>query len=223
VKCAGWAWLALAACARERPPAPRAAAPPPPPYRTVEIAGAGRVDGVVSLAGGARMEEVIVWLDGIRAGKPLPLARRFEIDHESGELVPRAQAAIRGGMLNVRNADDTAHRARFTLVGAEPVTDSLLAVVEESGAGQVVPVPGPLARVGLVRVTCDLHPATRGWIRVFDQPYFTMPDSAGRFVFDSVPPGRWRLRAWSAVAGENGRDVIVDSAGAALIELRLPP
>jgi len=218
-----WAWLALAACARERPPAPRAAPPPPPPYRAVGIAGAGRVDGVVIVAGGARMEEVVVWLDGIRAGKPLPLARRFEIDHENGELVPRVQAAIRGGMLNVRNADDSAHRARFVLAGADPATDSLLAVVEESGAGQVVPVPGPLARVGLVLATCDLHPVTRGWIRVFDQPYFTVPDSAGRFAFDSVPPGRWRLRAWSPVAGDIGRDVIVDSAGSARIELRLPP
>ena len=32
---------------------------------------------------------------------------------------------------------------------------------------------------------------------------------------------RWRLRAWSPVAGETGRDVIVGSAGRAFAELRL--
>jgi len=169
------------------------------------------------------MDEIIVWLDDVRTGKALPLARRFEIDHQNSELIPRAQAAIAGGMLNVRNADDSAHRARFTLSGVSGRADSVLAVVEESGAGQVVPSPGPLGRAGLVTVTCDLHPATRGWIRVFDQPYFTTPDSAGRLAFDSVPPGRWRLRAWSPGLGESEREVVVDSAGSAFAELRLPP
>ena len=165
---AACACLCLVACGRERAPAP-SAPPPPPAYRTITIAGAGRVDGWVTAGEGARMDEIIVWLDDVRTGKALPLARRFEIDHENSELIPRAQAAIAGGMLNVRNADDSVHRARFTLTGVSGRADSVLVVVEESGAGQVVPAPGPLGRAGLVTVTCDLHPATRGWIRVFDQ------------------------------------------------------
>ena len=141
----------------------------------------------------------------------------------TSEFVPRAQAAIRGGMLNVRNADDSAHRARFTLAGGRR-----RGLAAGRGGGERRGAGGARRRArsrraGLVLVTCDLHPATRGWIRVFDQPYFTVPDSAGRFAFDSVPPGRWRLRAWSPVAGEIERDVIVDSAGTAFVELRLPP
>ena len=223
MRAAVWVSLSLAACARERAPVPPPKPVPPAPYRVVAIAGPARIEVAIAPADSAPVSDVIVWLDGVRAGKPLPLARRYEIDHESSLLVPRVQAALRGGMLNVRNADDSAHRARFVLVGQNGGADSLLDTVDESGAGQVVPASAPLARAGLVKVTCDLHPATRGWIGVFDQPYFTMADSAGHFVLDSVPPGAWKLRAWSPSLGETERDVIVDSAGSAYCELRLAP
>jgi len=223
VKSVVWVSLSLAACLRERTPAPPPKPVPPAPYRVTAIVGAARIEGVIALADSAAMTDVIVWIDGVRSGKPIPLARRYELDHQNSGLVPRVQAALRGGMLNVRNADDSTHRARFMLAGEEGAADSLLDTVEESGAGQVVPAPAPLARAGLVKVTCDLHPATRGWIRVFDQPYFTMPDSVGRFAFDSVPPGAWTLRAWSPLLGETEREIVVDSAGSAYFEIRLPP
>lgn len=44
-----------------------------------------------------------------------------------------------------------------------------------------------------VRVGCDIHPWMRGWIYVFDHPYFCVTDGQGRFRIDSVPPGRYRL------------------------------
>jgi hypothetical protein len=210
------ALVVLAACSRERAAAVDAALPA---YRVVAVPAAGMLTGLVTMPAGAPPQDVIVWLDGVRAGKPLPLARRYEIDHEANAIVPPVQASMTGGTLNVRNADDTRHRARFTLTGAK---DSLLGVVEETGAGQVVPAPKLLARAGLIVITCDDHPATRGWIKVFDQPYYANVDSAGRFVMDSVPPGRWKLHAWNPKLGERVREVTVDSAGLAFIDLSYP-
>ena len=209
----------LTACSRERAAAPRDASPPAA-YRVMELRGAGRIDGLVTVREPARAIDVVVWLEDVRAGKPLPLSRRYEIDHVMNTLVPRVQAAIAGGTLNVRNADDAMHRARFTLAAAAGARDSVLGVVEETGAGQVVPAPRLLARVGLVLVTCDAHPATRGWIRVFDQPYYAQPDSGGRFAIDSVPPGRLHLRAWHPTLGERDVEVQVDSAGMAYAEVK---
>jgi hypothetical protein len=211
----------LAACSRERAtdqPAP----PPPSPYREVAIGAPGRVGGVVVMPESLRPEDVVVWLDDVRSGKPLPIARRFELDHVRERLVPKVQTAVVQGTLNVRNTDDTVHRARFTLVGMAGRPDSVLGTVEETGAGQLVPTTRVLTRPGLIVVTCDQHPATRGWIRVFDQPYFTIADSAGRFAFDSVPPGRWRLVAWHPSLGERDRSVTVDSAGLDYVEVRYP-
>ncbi len=217
------ALLLLAACSRERANVPPADTAPPAPYRVFAIAAAGRVDGIVRLPDGARAEDVVVWMDDIRAGKPLPVTRRFEIDHDHDALVPRVQAAIAGGTLNVRNADDRVHHARFTLLGGGGAPAVLLGVVEETGAGQVVPAPKLLARAGLVAVTCDDHPETHGWIRVFDQPYFAQADSTGRFAMDSVPPGRWHLAAWHPTLGERTVDVVIDSAGLAFADVRYLP
>lgn len=203
----------LAACARDK----AAALPPFVPYRAIAMPGAGRIDGRVDLPENADPSEVVVWLDDARAGKPVPLERRYEIDNVRNTLVPRVQTAIQGGTLNVRNADDHLHRARFTLTGA---ADTLLGVVEEAGAGQVVPATQLLARAGLIVVTCDWHPATRAWIRVFDHPYFTQPDSAGRFVLDSVPAGSWRMHAWHPALGARDILVTVDSAGLAFADVR---
>jgi hypothetical protein len=204
----------LGACSRERGATANA---PLAPYVVTADPAAGRLNGLVTMPAGSSPSDVIVWLDGVRAGKPLPLARRYEIDHESNAVVPLVQAVMQGGTLNVRNADETRHRARFTLTGA---ADSLLGVVEETGAGQVVPAPKLLKRPGMVVVTCDDHPGTRGWIRVFDQPYYANVDSTGRFAMDSVPPGRWELHAWHPVLGERITRVTVDSAQLAFVDLK---
>jgi hypothetical protein len=207
----------LAGCAHERSAAEHASRAR---YRVADVRTAGRINGQVTLAPPLRAGDAIVWLIDVDSGKPLPLSRRYDIENRANALVPFTQAAIVGGTLNVRNVDDTAHRVRFTLSGGDP--DPVLAVVNETGAGQVVPTHRPLQRVGLVAVTCDVHPATRGWIRVFDQPYFTQPDSNGRFAMDSVPPGRWRIRVWHPSLGETDREVVVDSGALAFADLRIP-
>ncbi|MGH7719713.1 MAG: hypothetical protein ACREON_12830, partial [Gemmatimonadaceae bacterium] len=74
----------------------------------------------------------IVWLGDVRAGKPLPIARRFEITNRRCQHEPRVQAALIGGTLNVRNTDRLAHRTRFLVAGS----DSALEVVRQSDAGQ---------------------------------------------------------------------------------------
>lgn len=217
-RAAALAFALLAGCGHERRTPEHGA--PAEPYRVVALRAPGRLDGMVTLAPPLRAGDAIVWLSDVRSGKPLPLSRRYEIDNEGNALVPVTQGVIAGGTLNVRNADPVLHRARFTLTGGG--ADSVLGMVEETGAGQVVPSQKLLRRAGLVVVTCDLHPATRAWIRVFDQPYFAQPDSNGRFAMDSIPPGRWTLRVWHPSLGESERQVTVDSAALAFEDVRIP-
>jgi hypothetical protein len=141
---------------------------------------------------GARAAGVIVWIDGIRSGKPLPIERRFEITNEDCLLVPELQPAVAGGTLNVRNRDATEHRTRVTRRDGGEV----VATIRETDEGQVVPNDQVLAKSGVLELRCDAHPWTRAWIAVFDHPYFAVTDREGTFVMDSVPPGRYALRIW---------------------------
>src|SRR5580658_11076213 len=112
-------------------------------YRVIPLTAFGRVTGTVEFGGpapvdsevhvttdadlcgetliditvenrGPRLANAIVWLEGVTAGKRLPLARRYDITSEGCRFIPHVQAAAIGGTLDVRNADPGAHLARFT-------------------------------------------------------------------------------------------------------------
>lgn len=176
------------------------------------VCGATRVVPLVERRGD-RLENVVVWLDDARAGKPLPAERRYEIEHDACAIVPRVQAAVAGGMLNVRSRDPAVHRARFVRNGAT------IDMVQETDAGQVVPTEKVLARAGLVEVRCDRHPYTRAWIRVFDHPYFAVTNRDGTFTLDSVPPGTYTLEAWQPTLGVRTMKVTVGKGADVTVEV----
>jgi hypothetical protein len=144
------------------------------------------------------------------------VARRYDITSSSCRFLPRVQAAVVGGTLNVRNDDDGAHLARFTSWPG----GALVATVAETEAGAVVPSPTVLAKPGLVLARCDLHPWSRGWIAVFGHPYFTTTDANGAFTIDSVPPGRYRLVVWHERFGMRSDSVNVVAGGSAVAAMK---
>ncbi len=219
-------------------------APPSAPYEVIDVQHGGLITGVVRLDGSAprdttvrpmtdqnvcgtgyvertvqiedeRVGDAIVWLHDIRFGKRLPMERRFEVMHDDCRIVPRVQAVLSGGALNVRSDDAIAHRTRFTHLHA----DDLLEIVRQTDAGSVVPVESVVSRPGLVQVRCDVHPWTTGWIAVFDHPYVVLSDPHGAFVLTEVPPGRYRLVAWHERLGSTERIVEIGSGLETHVEL----
>lgn len=219
---------------------------PGAPYREVAVAGGGSVRGVVELDGdaprdttvrptsdiatcgaslvdrtversGRRLGGVVVWLADARTGKEIPLARRFELANDRCQITPRVQAATAGGTLNVRNADATQHRTRFL----RHPTGETLALVSQTDPGQVVPVERVLAQPGMVEVRNDQHPWMRGWIAVFDHPYYGVTTRDGAFSFDSVPPGRYRVMAWHERVGRVVDSVTIAAGRETRVEITL--
>ncbi len=216
-----------------------------PPYTTRPLDGFGKVSGFVEIDGeppadtvfqpsvdqvvcgtaftrrgieriGNRAIGVIVWIDGLRAGKPMPPDRRFEIVNENCLMFPEVQAAVAGGTLNVRNLDAAEHRTRITRgEGGE-----VLATIRETDEGQVVPNEHVLAKPGVLRLTCDVHAWTHAWIAAFDQPYFATTGGDGSFSIDSIPPGRYQLRLWHPRLGPVEERVTIEAGKTTAITLR---
>ena len=155
------------------------------------VCGAGHTRPGIDQRGGL-VSGVVVWIEGLRSGKPLPIERRFEITSDRCVLIPEVQAVVAGGTLNVRSLDSVEHRTR--IVHRE--TNEVLATIRETAEGQVVPNERVLARPGILELGCDVHAWTRGWIAVFDHPYFAVSGADGSFVMDSLPPGRYEVRVW---------------------------
>jgi hypothetical protein len=194
-------------------------APPPDsvvqPTADPQVCGARLVRRGIDRRGD-RAIGVVVWLDGLRSGKPLPLERRFQVTSDRCVLVPEIQAAIAGGTLNVRSLDAVEHRTRI----ARRDAGELLATIRETDEGQVVPNERVLARPGILELSCEVHPWTRGWIAVFDHPYFVTSGADGSFAMDSVPPGRYQVHAWHPRLGAMEDDVTVEAGTAVQIVLR---
>ena len=139
----------------------------------------------------------VVWLTDIRAGLPLPLARRFELENNNCAWNPTVQAVFTGGTLNVINSDPLAERA-FAL---DVATGDTIAVAPFTDDGQIIPYDKLLRNPGVYEFSVESRPMSRAWVAVFDNPYFSITNANGSFTIDGVPPGTHQIRAWHPMLG----------------------
>jgi hypothetical protein len=145
---------------------------------------------MVGAAGG--LANAVVTVRGVRSRLPQP---EPTVANTRCRFVPRVQIArpnltlrttSQDPMLHTTNVQDAAGRTLFNLA---------------------IPRPGitlsrPIARAGVYRVGCNVHPWMRAWLFVTDDmAAVTGPD--GRFVLPDVPPGSYELTVWhEALKGE---------------------
>ena len=222
-------------------------AAPAQPYRPVAVPVPGKITGSVQFDGafpadtviqlatdqtgcgasvvdrrvernGNRVAGAVVWLTDIRQGKPLPLERRFELENEDCVMIPRVQAVMTGGTLNVISADVAMHNNRIINVG----TGEVEAMAPFNDNGQVVPFDKLLTKPAELEVTCELHPWTRAYLVVLDHPYYAITGKAGDFSIDGIPAGTYHLRAWHPVLGFVDQTVTVAGGGTISAAVKLP-
>jgi plastocyanin len=129
--------------------------------------------------------------------KPIPnhpsLKKKAKVEIEVSCCVyePRVLGIQTGQTLVVKNTSPVAHN--FNLVGGR--CDSSVNRLIPSGGE--IEVKNIRARARMpYSYSCTIHPWMRGYLRVFQHPYFTVTDSDGRFILKKVPTGRYRLMAW---------------------------
>jgi len=186
-------------------------------YRVTSVTNGGTVAGTLTLTGarpaplaitsdsalcpsgddgeprqGNALGNALVWVAGVHAGKSAGVDRRIELDSDGCQLDPRVQGAVTGTTVNVFNDDKVLHRLVFIPLG----THDTLTVMPFANAGEVVPSELLAKEAHIVEVRCTRHPWTRGYVAVFDNPYYAVTANDGSFTIDSLPPGSYTMNVW---------------------------
>jgi hypothetical protein len=164
------------------------------------------------------ISNAVVWIADVKTGKPLPIEKRVDLGSEDCALDPRVQAVVVGTTVNVENDDRLIHRLVFTR-GSDTLT-----VMPFFNTGQMVASERLAKTRGIVEVHCVQHPWTRGYIAVFEHPYFAVTDRNGSFKIDSLAPGTYTMMVWhEGMSKATAQQVQVAANGTAKVDVAISP
>lgn len=158
---------------------------------------------------GHDLEGVLVWVADVHAGRPLPQLRRANLQIVRCEFVPRMLALAQGTTINLQSKDNTVHHTRFYSESG----DSLLSRMLTVDRWAVVPSARVAAEPGFVRVRLNQHPFVRGFVAIFQHPYFAVTNRYGRYRIPGLPAGTYHVRVWHERGGDPIERVVTVKAG----------
>jgi plastocyanin len=137
---------------------------------------------------------------------------RAVMDQRNETFVPHLLAVTAGTTVDFPNSDRIYHNV-FSLSKTRSFDLGRYAV----GRSKSIRFDRP----GIVRVFCDIHSHMSAFILVFNHPYFTITDAAGRYRIDGVPPGTYNVIAWNEGLASEPKPIVVAEAGTAELEFTL--
>lgn len=133
------------------------------------------------------------------AEKALLAKTEVEIDQKNCTFVPTTTAMHKDQALEFKSSDAVNHNVRYAAFTNAPFnqilppngTTKVTLVAEKTATGGYRPIP----------LACDIHPWMKGYIMVFDHPFFAVTQPDGSFEIKGVPPGMQNLVVWQGAAG----------------------
>ena len=177
----------------------------------------GSTPDPATVANAKGVSNAVVWIAGLKTGKELPVEKRTEVTSDKCALDPRVQAVVVGTTVNVTNDDRLIHKLVF-IRGAR---DTLTRMPFFNG-GETVASERLATKPGIVEVRCAVHPWMRGYIAVFDHPYFAVTDGNGAFTIDSLAPGSYTMMVWhEGMSQPASQQVQISANGTAKVDLAI--
>jgi hypothetical protein len=123
----------------------------------------------------------------------LAKAPQAVIDQKNCEFIPYVTAMIQDQPLVLKSSDPINHNVRFSAFTNAPFNQILPpnGQVEIKLVAERRPIP----------LNCDIHPWMKGFIMVFDHPFFDVTNEDGSFEIEGVPAGAQNLVVWQEKVG----------------------
>jgi plastocyanin len=155
----------------------------PPPRVEASLTGTLQIDG--RPASGAFGLITLEPADG--KWKPRS-PKHVVLEQRNREFLPHVMAISVGSTVAFPNFDPVFHNVFST----SPAAPFDLGLYRSSEAREFT-----FPKEGIVRLGCNLHANMTAFIAVVSAPAYVVTDGDGRFAFKRLPPGRYRLKAWS--------------------------
>jgi len=157
-------------------------------------------------------KNVVIYFEGIPSPAS-PSAMKASIAQKDEQFVPHLVAVTAGSSVAFPNDDPFFHNV-FSLSRGSSFNLGRYA----SGVTRSRTFPRP----GIVKVFCELHSHMSAVVRVFDHPWFTVPDEQGAFAIADVPAGEHTVVAWHERIGERRDRVTIRPGQATEMNFTLP-
>ena len=169
----------------------------------------GMVSGTVTAKGMRTNAGVVVSL--VAPGLAVtPPKQPLEVDQKQMQFLPHVIPVVTGTSVRFLNSDPVPHN-----------------VFSPEGKYNLGTWPAGQARdhkfdkPGVFTQLCRVHPEMEAFVVVLDTPYFAATDASGRFEIKGVPPGKYKLVAWSEKLKSAQQEVTVESGKTLTVELTL--
>lgn len=183
------------------------------------------------LISGSRIENVVVWIEGIEKGKAVP-QKNVDVSIKNCRAVPHVNIGFVGGEYAFKNDDKILHTIQSKLglayqkkVSSRPLEDGA-SIYNLALPKTGLEVRKPIKKwhrytedTGFIQVRSNTHNWIRGYIYIFDHPYAAVTDASGAFVMEGLPAGEYTLKAWHEGFGIQEKKITVKSGESMEIEI----
>ena len=115
------------------------------------------------------------------------------IDQVNCEFLPYAVGMHQDQTLVFKSSDPVNHNIHLSPFDNAPFNQML-------GPGGTLEKK-LVAERRVIQIACDIHPWMKGWVMVFDHPFFAVTDTDGSFEIKGVPAGDFKLVVWQEATG----------------------
>jgi plastocyanin len=130
------------------------------------------------------------------------------LDQKNCVYTPQISAIQTGQKLIVRNSDQCVHNVHTTSTANNTEHND---VQMPNGPDLNYTFDKPEM---FMKFQCDIHPWMFAWVSIFDNPYFAVSGTDGKFVIKDVPPGKYTIVANHRKLGEQTQTIEVTDQGA---------